>query len=331
MTTPTPAAMRPEHWPPELRTAVAQARPEFTSWPEPQQLRWRTQLPADDREAIVTALLRLHGERRPAAQARLESHGRVSHALLNRINEWLQPLKGIGEDSFSLSECFADGQGILDFRTLRDYDEADHRFQESARQQEHPGYTPEPYSGRLYGTWARALVHGRLCYLTLTMAAAWLLDAADEAARVELDRLVPPRHVPGPEHGQRDGRGYVRWDMRVDAGGLEALHDALQRRIWDELARRGKELAEAWAAREQVACWLNDAPYEHEPADEQNLRVIFSGPEALSAVRLGSFLRDCRRIARPRAEKQALREPEAERMRHYVARAHEALRATPPA
>lgn len=327
---PTPAAMPAAHWPPELRLAVAQARPEFAGWPEPQQLRWRTQLPDDDREAIVAALLRAHGERRPVAQARLESHGRISHALQQRINEWLQPLKGIGEDSFSLSEWFAEDKGILDFATLRDYDEDDHRFQQAARQQEHPEYTPEPYTGSLYGTWARALVNGRLCYLTLTMASAWLLDAADESAHDKLDRLVPHRHVPGPEHGQRTERGHIRWDMRVDAGGHELLYDTLQRRIWDELARRGKELAQAWAERRQAVCWLDDTPYEHEPADEQNLRVIFSDPDALAAVRFGSFLRDCRRIARPLAELQALREPEAERMRQLVAEWHQALLRSSP-
>lgn len=173
-------------------------------------------------------------------------------------------------------------------------------------------------------------MNGRLCDLTLTMAASWLLDAADEAARDELDRLVPHRHVPGPEHGQRNERGFIRWDLLVDTGGHEALHDALQRRIWDELARRGQELALAWVERRQGMCWLDDTPYDHEPADEQNLRVIFSDPDALAAARLGSIPHDCRRIARPLAELHGLRKPEAARLRRFGAKQHAALAPAPP-
>jgi hypothetical protein len=80
------------------------ARPAFFAWPVEEQLRYRVTLPDDDREAIVAGLLRVHGQRRPAAWARLESHGRVPLDLQNRINEWLQPLVGIGEDAFSLND-----------------------------------------------------------------------------------------------------------------------------------------------------------------------------------------------------------------------------------
>ncbi len=59
-----------------------------------------------------------------------------------------------------------------------------------------------------------------------------------------------------------------------------------------------------------------------EAPDERNLLVVFSGPDALAAVRFVSFLRDCRRIERPLAELRALESQEAERMRQFVAEQH---------
>jgi len=80
--------------------------------------------------------------------------------LQNRINAWLQPLKGIGEDVFALNEHFAEDGSILDFETLFDYDRDDHAFQQDAKQRDLKGYQPEPYTGALHGTWARVLVDG---------------------------------------------------------------------------------------------------------------------------------------------------------------------------
>jgi hypothetical protein len=312
-------------WSPELRRAVMVARPEFFAWSAEAQLRYRVKLPDEDREAIVAALLREHGERRPAALAKLESHGRVPLELQNRINEWLQPLKGIGEDAFALNEHFAEGSSILDFETLLDYDRDDHAFQQDANQRDLEGYRPEPYTGALHGTWARVLVDHRLCYVTLTMASWQLYGAMQDAASAEIEARVPHRHVRGPEDGKRDASGSIRWDMRVEANGQEALLEALRRRVWQEQFRRRGELGQLFCEQRLGACFLDDHPWEYEDPTERNLLVVFSDPDALAAVRFTSFLRDCRRIERPLAELRALEMHEAQRMRDYVAAQHDDL------
>lgn len=304
------------------------ARPEFFAWPAEEQLRYRVKLPDADHEAIVSALLREHGERRPAALAKLESHGRVPLDLQNRINEWLQPLKGIGEDAFALNEHFADGSSLLDFPTLLAYDRDDHAFQQDANLREVKDFKdlqPEPYSGALHGTWARMLVDGRLCYVTLTMLSWQLHGAMEEAANAQIESLVPHRHVRGPEDGKRDKSGAVRWDMRVDANGQEALLDELKHRVWEEESRRRQELGQLLCEQHQGVCFLDDQPWEHEDPDESNLLVVFSDPGALAAVRFTSFLRDCRRIEHPLTELRALEVREAQRMRDFVAALHEDL------
>lgn len=301
------------------------ARPEFFAWSAEEQLRYRVKLPDDDREAVVAALLREHGERRPEALAKLESHGRVPLDLQNRINEWLQPLKGIGADAFALNEHFAEGSGILDFETLLDYDRDDHAFQQDANQRDHEGYQPEPYTGALHGTWARLLVDGRLCYVTLTMASWHLYGAMEDAARAEIEARLPHRHVRGPDDGKRDESGSIRWDMRVEAGGQEALLEELQRRVWEEQFRRRSELGQLFCESRQGLCFLDDNPWEYQDPGERNLLVVFSDPDALAAVRFASFLRDCRRIERPLVDLRTLEEREAQRMRDFVTAQHEDL------
>lgn len=299
------------------------ARPAFFAWSAEEQLRYRVQLPDDDRQAVVAALLREHRERRPAALAKLESHGRVPLDLQNRINEWLQPLKGIGADAFAFNEHFAEGSSILDFETLLDYDRDDHAFQQDAKQRDLEGYQPEPYTGALHGTWARLLMDGRLCYVTLTMASWQLYGAMEEAARAEIEARLPHRHVRGPEDGKRDERGSIRWDLRVEAGGQEALLEELQRRVWEEQFRRRSELGQLFCDQRLGLCFLDDQPWKHQDPSERNLVVVFSDPDALAGVRFTSFLRDCRRIDRPLAELRTLEAREAQRMREFVATQHE--------
>jgi len=314
-----------ERWSPELRRAVMVARPEFFTWPADEQLHYRVSLQHGDREAIIAALLREHGERRPAALARRESRSRLPLGLQNRVNEWLQPLLGIGDDAFSLNEHFAEGRSILDFETLLDYDRDDHAFQQDARQRDVADYRPEPYTGALHATWARLLVDDRLCYVTLTMASWQLYGVMEEAARAEIETRVPHRHVPGPEDGKRNESGSIRWDTRVDANGQEALLDELQRRVWDEQFRRRAEIGRLFSEQRLGTCFLDDAPWEAQAPDERNLLVVFSDPDALAAVRFTSFLRDCGRIERPLAELRALQVREAERMRAFVVEQHEDL------
>lgn len=300
------------------------ARPEFFGWSDEEQLRYRLDLPEGDRERIVAALLRETGHRRPAALAKLESHGRIALDVQNRINELLLPLIGIGEDAFYLNDHLPKGQTILDFETLRSFDAADHEFQQAARKEHDDPYVPEPYTGALHGTWARVLIDGRLWYLTLDMASWHLYGSMQEAADEEAQALVPHRYVRGPEDGKSEG-GMVRWDMRVDAAGQEALLDELRHRVWAELDRRRRELGQMLQQSRSGAAFLDDDPWPDASSDERNLHIVFTDPDALEAVRFTSFMRDCRRIQQPLSELRALEAREADGMRAFVKAQHENL------
>ena len=137
-------------WAPELRRALISVRPEYFTWSADERWRFRSKLPDADSTALIEALLKAHGRKRPAAMAKLESQGRIPLELQGEINQWMQPLVGIGEDSFSLSESFAADDSLLDFPTLLSYDQGDHAFQEeSVAQARRPEACDETVRGRL--------------------------------------------------------------------------------------------------------------------------------------------------------------------------------------
>ena len=297
-------------------------RPEYFTWSADERLRFRSKLPDADSTALIEALLKAYGRKRPAAMAKLESQGRIPLELQGEINQWMQPLVGIGEDSFSLSESFAADDSLLDFPTLLSYDQGDHAFQEESRKHDDPKHVMRPYAGALHSTWARCQISGRLCYLTLSMAAWHLYATMQEAANDEIERLVPHRHVPGPDDGTVEQGGLIRWDMRVEADGQEGLLEELQRRTWDYEFRRSQELLLEYRSSSQGATFFIDNPYPGDPTADMNLLIVFSNPEALARVRFTSFLRDCRAIERPLQELELIEDQEAQKIVVYVNEQH---------
>lgn len=285
-------------WPPELRRAVMSVRPDYFALPFPDRLRYRVDLPKVDRQGIVAALLKLHGHAYADSIAREEAERQVAVELQNQINEWLQPLIGLGEAAFSLNEHFEPGRSLLDFQTLLAYDQNSHAFQEDARSAEDPDYVRRSYAGALNGTWARCLRDGRLCYLTLTMAASRVIERIDEAANEEMERLIPHRYVLGPNHG-REEYGQIQWDQRVDAAGQEGLLEELQRRVWAFESERLCALQLEFNQRPLGATFLVESPYTTTDPGEQGLLVVFSDPSALERTRFTSFLSDCSEMFRP--------------------------------
>jgi hypothetical protein len=296
-------------------------RPDFFGLPSMQRQRYRVDMPDEDRQAIVSALLKAHGQADAEKIARKESYDTVPVEIKNRINEWLQPLVGIGEDAFSLNESFEAGKSILDFPTLLAYDQDDHAHQEKARSAVDPDYLQRPYAGALHATWGRCMVGGRLCYVTLSMLALHLGSAMEEVADEEIERLIPRRYVPGPRDGSVEG-GLVQWDRRLDAGGQEGMLEELQSRVWNFLAKRRDELLIDFRDHPLNATYLVENPFPDVEADEQNLLVIFSDPSVLEKIRFTSFLSDCRAPAQPADDLALVKGRETRPMIEFVNEQH---------
>lgn len=316
-----------ERWSPELRRAVIAVAPDFFRWNPQRQLRYRVDPPEDDRKAIVkalTAAIAATGGESSFAAAVEEDH--LPRPIQECLNALILPLLGIGRDAFYLNEQFAEGINILDFATLRDYDARDHEFQERSNAEEDPNHQRRPYLGRLYHRWARVLIEGRISYLSLTMAAGYLHDRISDATSDEIQRLIPHRHVPGPDDGKVE-KGLVRWDVRIDAGGQEALLDELHHRVWKYEQARWRELEATWAEDRRCGCYLLPDP---EPGSEDgslDLHIVFTDPLALGRVRFATFLDDCRAIERCADELHQAGTAESERAVRFVAEQYQDLRA----
>ncbi|MCB5364788.1 hypothetical protein H0484_13625 [Pusillimonas sp. CC-YST705] len=281
-------------WKPELRRAMMRVRPEYFSWPQEQQERYGVAVPEEDRARLDLVLMQeLFGRTKASVEQTESISDRLSGEELNLWNETLLPLMGIGEDYFFLNEHFREGDSILQYQTLREYDESEYRWQEEYRQKESEDYLAKPYRGYLYLGWARLFVDGKFTYATLSMAAGYQNSLLDELGSQLLEQRIPHQYVPGPHHGEQVGEN-TRWDMRVSADGQEEVLEELRERLWGYAQARYEALSDSWDARGLSGVYMLDESHE----GERELHLVFTDKEALSRVRFRSFMRDCRAIRR---------------------------------
>ena len=157
-------------------------------------------------------------------------------------------------------------------------------------------------------------------YANLSMVAGYLQDLAEERASDIINRLIPHRYVDGKNHGKRSGKGF-EWDLRVDADGKEDLLDELRGRQYEYVIRRSLALSESWDRRGSASVYI----VARDIAGESHQDFLFSGTAALKAVRFQSFLRDCRRLARPIAELAPEIEAEQQAAETFMRAEHERL------
>lgn len=289
-------------------------RPEYFSWHVVRRERYGVTVPKRDAASLDKALLKeLFGKTYATLAEAAAATDRLSLAEQDRWNETVLPLHGIGEDCFYLNESFAKNKSILDYDTIRAFDEYDYRFQEEWRRKDDPEYPGKPYRGSLYLSWARLYVHGRFAYATLSMAAGYIYAQLSDVAHEQLAKLVPHRYVPGKHHGrvERSGR---QWDLRLDANGQEGIFEELQQQIWRYEQERYDALLTAWDNEERAGVYLLD----HSEPPEAHWHIVFSDARILAAVRFRSFLRDCLAVERSADELRQEVEKEKAALKRFV-------------
>jgi hypothetical protein len=276
-----------------LRRAIIRAWPDYYSWPEARQERHRLQRSRDDdcrlRQAVVQSLFGLDVRSEEELEALLDSFNDAQYLLLNST---MLPLQGIGADSLFLNESLPDDKTLLDFETLGDYARDDHQFQEQARQQEDPAYVVRPYRGDLHHCWARLQIEGAFHYADLRTQAGYLADALEELGSDRIQALIPHEYVDGPNHGKREGKGFL-YDKRIDAHGLEGQLDELQRRYYAYVRQRYDDLLELFDQSLRKCVYVRD----RSRPDDPHMEFVFSDKTALDAVRFRHFVSDCRVLA----------------------------------
>ncbi len=217
-----------------------------------------------------------------------------SSAKMARLTRETLPLDGIGEDSFYLNEYYGDGPSLSSFVTLRDWDRHTHDTQESYQVEDgNRPDGPRPYEGRLLWDWSRWLDEGRLVYGNLSVAASHLARTLDDYAGDLARERYNTNYVEGPEHGARTERGTYRWDM------VETPRDKAALRFATDHV--GGELVNGWMEAglrseiERSGVWV--ARRRRDVEGEINEDLVFSGPEAMAAMRFRHWKTDLAAIA----------------------------------
>ncbi len=252
---------------------------------------------------LLDALFNIKTETEQQSDAAWEQ---LDNEQKNLYNAYTTLLRGIGENAFCLNEFFAEGRSLQDFNTLYDYDLDDFNFQQQARKEEadkegSAPYQIKPYRLYLVHRWARFIDDGCFYYATISSLSFYLHSEVEEFINEQVDSLIPHTYKEGPHHGESD-EGGVRWDMRVDANGLEDPLDELRKRCYRYEAALIEKMDEQCHKQTSTGVYLLPKSVYGDP----NLDLVVQNAEAAKGIHFQTFLRDCRALQRSNEELERL-------------------------
>lgn len=301
-----------------VRRAIISVEPDYFAWPAEIQERYRATMSDKDRLRIRQVLLKvlfdIKTTSRDDLEAALDCFNDEQYLLLNSA---MLQLTGIGDDYIFLNESMAENTNLLDYGTIYDYDYADHLFQESMRQKDDSAYIAKSYRGTLYYRWARLQINGVFHYANLCILAGYQYCKLEEFGFDKINEMIPHEYVDGKNHGKREGKGSI-FDLRVDAGGLEAQLDELKDRYYKYLFSRSESILDDFDAKAPKRVYLVDVSRGSEP----HIDIIFTDKSALQAVNFRQFMNDCQAIKGNSVELTELIEKEYQEALDFLEKSH---------
>jgi len=302
-----------------VRRAIISVVPDYFAWPAEIQERYRATMPDEDhlriRQVLLKAFFDIKTTNREDLEAALNFFNDEQYLLLNSA---MLQLTGIGDDYIFLNESMAENTSLLDFGTVYDYDYADHLFQESVRQKDDSAYIAKPYRGTLYYRWARLDINGVFHYANLCILAGYVYSRLEEFGFDKINEMIPHEYVDGKNHGKREGQGSI-FDMRVEAGGLEAQLDELKDRYYKYVISRSEAILDDFDAKAPKRVYLVDVSRKAEP----HIDIIFTDKSALQAVSFRQFMKDCQAIKGDSGELTKLMEKECQKAFDFLEKSHQ--------
>ena len=269
------------------RKALMVADSHYYAWSAQQQERFRATMSEKNRQKIRCALLNHLLGIKCSSKELYDIWNDIPFSKLNIIN-WANLLtQGIGEDFIYLNECMAKGKSLLDFSTLYDYDYNDYLFQEKVKKQDFTDYKSTDYFAFQHPAWVRLLIHEQFYYANFMSLATYFLDEVESAGNDYINQLIPHEYVDGKNQGKPEKGGFL-WDMKIDAGGLEAQLDELKSRWFVSQRERWYALSEAFK-KLPPAAYIQDKDWDDDP----HRFFIFNNASTLKRIRWQHFLSDC--------------------------------------
>lgn len=308
--------------PPALRRAVMQTFPDFYSLPEDEAEQFIVSLSPEDSDELELAFAEHYFNTVFDSPEHLEDYlnrsGEDRHEEFHNI---LSLFYGIGDDCFFIEDF---SKLFYSCDTLDEYARRDF----AARRKNGAAYSEKgAYRGDLYSAPVHFVYKGAPRFAILYSVAEYLAEALDEHAFYLVKERIPHSYFNDDASGEGIADGEEAWGMHLNANGREQELSAIQERVRDYINARREELAAETP--EASAVTFIEAT---ELGGGKRLDIVFTGgTEALSAVRLRHFMRDCRTMEQGGAGLAERAEQEKARFMTFFEKAYEETRQQYPA
>lgn len=270
--------------------ALIAADPNYFSWPEEQQEKFRANMPTLARQKAERVLLsKLFNINCSVEQVdvMLDDIKGSKRDILN----WAKLLiTGIGNDYLYLNEYMPENQSLLDFNTLYDYDYDNYLYRVAVNKKEFPEQDTPDYIAMQFPIWVRLLINDEFHYSTLLSVATHFGFEVEKAGNDFIETLIPHSYVEGKDNG-KDVEGGVIWDMVIDANGMEAQLEELQSRWITYQQQLQLELVEKTKAAPETIY----QKFDYSDGDP-HCSFIFPNTATIKRVRWKHFLDDCQPV-----------------------------------
>ena len=245
-----------------------------------------------------------------------ENEDKLSKEQLDLFNAYLTSLIGIGENSFIYNEYQAEDLDLSTYPSLYDYDFEEFNFQQNARKEQFGGnFIEMPYRLYLNSNWSRLLdQQGCFYYSTQSSLSHYLIHKLYEHAAERMDQLIPHDFVEGPNN-DKEIKGGIIWDFKIDANGLETQLEELEDRYRKYLNQILHEMNKTLHEDSECAVY-----FEKNTIDDLEPRwdVIIKNALTAKNISFQSYLKDCEKYLKTNKELEELYQQELEKFNAFI-------------
>ena len=241
-------------------------------------------LPQEVRDSIYLDLINKYHDRHYDSLEEFDKW-QTDMSGLNNVNSCLLVLQGYGKNRIWMNDFSRDD--LSQYNNLNDYALKDHKFQEEARAKDFKDYVEKPYTGHLYGQWTRMFISSKFHYVNLWNLGSYIHTEVDNVLTDMLRELIPYEYVDGPEHGKKTECGNTRWNLVVDANGLEEQHEKLQKAMWEYNQEVYDELSMEFLDYTPSTYIIDTSE-----ADEERKDFIYTNPKTLQNITFENIHQD---------------------------------------
>tara|TARA_R110001599_G_scaffold236768_1_gene436116 strand:+ start:554 stop:1612 length:1059 start_codon:yes stop_codon:yes gene_type:complete len=246
----------------------------------------------------------------------VDNDDKLSKEQLDLFNAYLTVLTGFGENSFVYNEYQPKDFDLSLYASLYDYDFEEFNFQQNACNEHSDGEIIErPYRLYLNSNWSRLLdQQGCFYYSTQSSLSHYLIHKLYEHAAERMDQLIPHDFVEGPNN-DKEIKGGIIWDFKIDANGLETQLEELEDRYRKYLNQILHEMNKTLHEDSECAVY-----YERSTIDDEEPRwdVIIKNAQTAKNISFQSYLKDCEKYLKTNEELEELCQQELEKLDTFI-------------